>query len=116
MAAGCPAAISASPVTAAAGFRREGPLQALGKILAVIAPHHLVADAASDFTDALFERRAPFRRGKAAAFDFARPDHFGKAPRSPDDFLDRSTPTGAREIVGVLPLGQQREAKTFSRQ
>ena len=96
-------------------MRRERLLQALGQILAIIAPHHLVADAVGELADPRFQRRAPLRRGVRAALDLARPDHVGKPARGRDHFLDRAAAAGAREIVGVLAFRQQREAKAFSR-
>ena len=53
-------------------------------------------------------------RGEGAALDLARPDHVGEAARRRDHFLDRAAAAGAREIVGVLPFRQQREAQALA--
>src|SRR6476646_3449592 len=45
------AAKIAPAVAATAALRREGLLQPLGEILAIIAPHHLVADAVAEFAN-----------------------------------------------------------------
>ncbi len=44
----------------------------------------------------------------------ARPDHVGERTGSSNHLLDRAAPAGPREIVGVLPLRQQRETKTLA--
>ena len=62
-------------------LRAQRCAQPLGEILAIIAPHHFVADAVSEFADPRFQRRAALRRGKGAAFDLARPDDIGE-PRA----------------------------------
>src|SRR5205085_3003590 len=104
----------APAVGAARGFRREGPLQPLAEILAIVAPHHFVSDAVGELADPRLQRRAPFRGGEGAALDFARPDHVGEAARRRYHLLDRDPPAAAREIVRVLLLRQQREAKTLA--
>src|ERR1035437_7752644 len=109
-----PAAIIAAAVAATPALRRERTLQPLGQVLAVIAPHHFVADAIGQLTDPRLQRGAPLRRREGAALDFARPDNIGEPARSPDHFLDGAAPARAREIVGVLTFRQQRETQTLA--
>src|SRR5215217_4906418 len=59
------------------------------QILSVITAHHFVADAVGEFADPRLQRGTPFRRGEAAALDFARPDYVGKATRRRYNVLDR---------------------------
>src|ERR1700710_2111815 len=58
----CAATEISTAVAAARAFRRKGPLQPLRQILAVIAPHHFIADAIGQLVDARLQRRAPLRR------------------------------------------------------
>src|ERR1700726_1259164 len=80
-----------------------------------MAPHYFIADAIRQFADPRLERRAPLGRRKRAGLDLARPDHIGEPARGGNHLLDRTAPTGAREIVGILAFGQQCKPKTLSR-
>src|SRR5262249_53116071 len=114
-AAGLRAEIAATgEAAAAAPFRHEGALEALGEILAVVTAHDLVADAVAELVDARLQSSAALGRDNAAAFELARPDHVRKRPRRRDDFLDRAAAARAHEIVGVLPLRQKRKAQALS--
>src|SRR3954453_778731 len=50
--------IATAGKAAASAFRGKGALKPLGEILAIIAPHHLVADAVGKLLDACLERSA----------------------------------------------------------
>src|SRR5882757_3874926 len=109
------AEIAPAGKVAAPAVGGEGALKPLGEILAIIAPHHLVANAVGELLDARLQRGAAFRGSKIATFELARPDHVGERTCRCDHFLDGATAAGAREIVGVLPFRQQRKAQAFSR-
>src|SRR6266702_5680122 len=63
---------------AAPALGGKGALKALGEILAIIAPYHLVADAVGELLDARLQRGTALGGGKIAAFELARPDHVGE--------------------------------------
>ena len=50
------AEIAAAGKTSASALGGESALQPLGKIVAIIAPHHFVADAVGELLDARFQR------------------------------------------------------------
>jgi len=68
-----------------------------------------IGDRVGDFGDAPVEPRAPFGRVEAAAFGLALPQHFVERARRGDHLAHRLASPGAREIVRVLPIGQDRE-------
>ena len=106
--------IAAIAKAAPPAFGRKGAPQPLGKVVAIIASHHLVTDAVGELLDARFQRSAALGRGEVAALELARPEHLGERTRRSHDFLERTAAAGADEIVGVLPFGQQREAQALA--
>jgi len=97
--------------------REKAPVrarEALDKVLAIIAAHHLVADGVGDLANPRLQRRAALGRCKNSAFDLARPDHLAERTRGRNHLLDRGPAARAREIVGVLALGQERKAQALS--
>src|SRR5206468_357850 len=66
-------AVSAAADTRGRG--RKGALQPLGKILSIVATHHVVANAVAQLTDTRLQRGAALGSSKTAAFDLPRPDH-----------------------------------------
>src|SRR3954469_10599841 len=88
------AEIATAAKAAAPAFGGKGALKPLGKILPIIAPHHLVADAVGELLDARLQRGAALGRGEIAAFELARPDHLGERTRRRDHLLDCAATAG----------------------
>ena len=74
-----------------------------------------VGDRGRQLAQAPLEAGALFRRVERLALGLAQEQHFRERLRAGDDLADRLGPARAGEIVGVLTLGQQREAKALAR-
>ena len=95
-----------------AGKERRDPL---AEGLDVVAAHALVADAAGDLAKARFQRRAALGRVEDALLGLARPDQVDQRPRRGDHLGHGVAAGGADQVVGVLPLGEEREAEALAR-
>ena len=102
------------PYAAARRLRRERPLQPLGQILAIIAPHHLVADAVGNFADALFQRRARARAWRSCRLRFraTRSRRQGRAPPPITSSIAARPPERARSS-GSWPSGSSAKRRLF---
>ena len=95
-------------------LRRHELPQPRDEVFAVVAAHRLVADALDDLLDARFERGAALRRVERGRLGLARPQHVGEPARTAEHLGNRLAPARLVEIVGILPLGQQREAHALA--
>ena len=98
-----------------AGSGRTKPPQARPQFLTVIAPQRLVGDLARQFVKPALEPGAPFGRIEGLGLGFARPQNIDERARRGKHFGNRPCPARAREIVGVLPVGQKGEAQAPAR-
>src|SRR5271170_8274537 len=111
------AAPAPARTTAKPGRRRDGRgrpekgVETSSHIGGVMLAQGLVRNRAGQFAQAPFEAGASFRRLESLALGFTQEQHFRERLGAAQNLSDRLGPARAREVVGILALGQQRETQ-----